>query len=61
MSKSIIIRTLVTAAGAILATSLALPAQTFTSLYSFSQQGGHGWQPMAGVIVGPQGQLYGAP
>jgi uncharacterized repeat protein (TIGR03803 family) len=59
MSKSIIIRTLVTAAGAILATSLALPAQTFTSLYSFSQQGGHGWQPMAGVIVGPQGQLYG--
>ncbi|MGA2736080.1 MAG: choice-of-anchor tandem repeat GloVer-containing protein [Bryobacteraceae bacterium] len=39
--------------------SIALPAQTFTSLYSFAQQGGHGWLPEGGVVVGPQGQLYG--
>jgi len=58
MSKSII-RTFVASAGAILAMSVGLPAQTLTSLYSFSQQGGHGWLPWGGVVVGPQGQLYG--
>jgi uncharacterized repeat protein (TIGR03803 family) len=58
MSKSVI-RTFVTTAGAVLAMSVALPAQTFSSLYSFAQQGGHGWQPWGGVVVGAQGQLYG--
>jgi uncharacterized repeat protein (TIGR03803 family) len=58
MSKSII-RTLFTTAGAVFAMSLALPAQTFTSLYSFAQQGGHGWQPWGGVVAGSQGELYG--
>ena len=58
MSKSII-STFVTTAGAMLVMSVALPAQTFTSLHSFAQQGGHGWLPEGGVLVGPQGQLYG--
>ena len=58
MSKSVV-RTFVTAVAAMLGMSVALPAQTFTSLYSFTPQGGTGYRPIAGVIVGPQGQLYG--
>jgi len=53
------IRTCVAASGALLAMSVGLSAQTFTSLYSFAQQGAHGWQPWGSVVVGPQGQLYG--
>lgn len=39
--------------------SMALPAQTVTTIYNFGSQGHDGVNPKSHVIVGPQGQLYG--
>jgi len=39
--------------------SLALSAQTFTTLYSFSSQDYGADEPLRGVVLGPQGVLYG--
>jgi hypothetical protein len=40
--------------------SLALSAQTFTTLYNFSSQNYGAYDPsVGGVILGPQGELYG--
>jgi uncharacterized repeat protein (TIGR03803 family) len=39
--------------------SLTLSAQTFTTLYSFGSQDNDGTQPNTGLILGPQGELYG--
>ena len=39
--------------------SLALSAQTFTTLYTFGSQALDGVWPQSGLILGPQGELYG--
>ena len=39
---------------------LALSAQTFTTLYTFSSQDDGAYWPIGGVIPGPHGELYGA-
>jgi len=44
---------------ATLLTSLTLSAQTLTTLYNFTAKGGNGYYPYSGVIIGPQGELYG--
>jgi uncharacterized repeat protein (TIGR03803 family) len=40
--------------------SLALSAQTFTTLYSFNSQAYGPKGPNPGVVLGPQGEIYGA-
>jgi uncharacterized repeat protein (TIGR03803 family) len=41
------------------ATAIALPAQTFTTLYSFCGGCRDGWNPDAGLVQGIDGDLYG--
>src|ERR1039457_4193044 len=43
-------------------TAIALPAQTLTTLYSFCPQSdcADGGSPLAGLVQGPNGGLYGA-
>ena len=45
--------------GGALLLPLTLAAQTFTILYDFGSQHNHEAAPHAGVIPGPQGELYG--
>jgi uncharacterized repeat protein (TIGR03803 family) len=41
------------------ATAIALPAQTFTTLYSFCGGCLDGWNPYAGLVQGADGDVYG--
>lgn len=51
------IRVLILCGAAVL--PLALPAQTFTTIYNFGSQDHDAINPTSRVILGPQGQVYG--